>query len=67
MENKFNTENDYQQSEYKRGNDRMTQLENMLAKERADRIQSLDDQLSPIKSQMNKNFSDLEAEKNARV
>ena len=67
MENKFNEENEYQQSEYKRGNDRMTQLENMLAKERADRISSLDNQLAPIKAQMNKNFVDLESEKNARV
>ena len=43
MDNKFNEENEYQQSEYKRGNDRMTMLEEMLAKERADRIKSLDD------------------------
>lgn len=67
MENKFNTENEYQESEYKRGYDRMTHLENMLAKERNDRIQSLNDQLAPINDQMNKNFVDLEAEKNARV
>ena len=39
----------------------------MLAKERADRISSLDNQLAPIKAQMNKNFVDLESEKNARV
>ena len=45
----------------------MTQLENMLAKERSDRIQSLNDQLAPINAQMDKNFVDLEAEKNARV
>ena len=45
----------------------MTHLENLLAKERNDRIQSLNDQLDPIHSQMNKNFVDLEAEKNARV
>ena len=45
----------------------MAHLENMLAKERADRIQSLNDQLAPIEAQMDKNFSDLEAEKNARV
>ena len=45
----------------------MTHLENMLAKERSDRIQSLNDQLAPINAQMNKNFLDLEAEKNARV
>lgn len=67
MENTFNEENDYQTSEYKRGYDRMTHLENMLAKERNDRIQSLDDQLNPVRGQMDKNFVDLEAEKNARV
>lgn len=67
MEDRFNTENEYQQSEYKRGYDRMTYLENLLAKERTDRIQSLADQLAPIHKQMNKNFVDLEAEKNARV
>ena len=38
MENTFNEENEYQESEYKRGNDRMTMLENLLAKERSDRI-----------------------------
>ena len=45
----------------------MTQLENLLAKERSDRISSLEEQLTPIMAQMNKNFVDLEAEKNARV
>lgn len=48
MENKFNTENEYQESEAQRGNDRMANLENLLAKERNDRIQSLNDQLTPI-------------------
>ena len=38
LENKFNTENEYQESEYKRGNDRMTHLEDLLNKERNDRI-----------------------------
>ena len=38
LENKYNEENEYQMSEYKRGKDRMTHLENMLAKERSDRI-----------------------------
>ena len=48
MDTKFNEENDYQQSEYKRGNDRMTQLENLLNKERNDRIESLNSQLAPV-------------------
>lgn len=67
LEDKFNTEEDYQQSEYTRGYDRMQALEDMLAKERDDRISSLNDQLAPICAQMDKNFADLEAEKNARV
>mmetsp|Transcript_31313 Transcript_31313/g.41447 ORF Transcript_31313/g.41447 Transcript_31313/m.41447 type:complete len:118 (+) Transcript_31313:319-672(+) len=67
MQNKFDTEHEYQMSEYKRGNDRIQHLEDFLAKERSDRINSLNDQLNPICAQMNKNFADLEAEKNARV
>ena len=67
LTNKFNTENQYQQDEYKRGYDRMQKLEDMLQKEREDRIKSLNDQLAPIEAQMEKNFVDLEAEKNARV
>ena len=45
----------------------MAHLENLLAKERSDRIESLATQLAPIQDQMAKNFKDLEAEKNARV
>ena len=45
----------------------MQYLEDLLAKEKADRIKSLDAQLKPIKEQIAKNFIDLEAEKNARV
>lgn len=67
LTNKFNTENQYQQDEYKRGYDRMQQLEDLLQKERDDRIKSLNDQLAPMEAQMEKNFVDLEAEKNARV
>ena len=67
LTNKFETENTYQTDEYKRGYDRMQFLEDKLNKEREDRIQSLNDQLAPINAQMDKNFLDLEAEKNARV
>ena len=67
LDDKFNTEKQYQEDEYKRGYDRMQALEDMLAKEKADRIQSLNDQLDPINEQMDKNFVDLEIEKNARV
>jgi len=48
MQNKFDEEDEYQQSEYRRGKDRMQHLEDMLAKERNDRIQSLNDQLDPV-------------------
>ena len=39
---KFDDETDYQHSEIKRGNDRMQMLEELLNKERDDRIESLD-------------------------
>ena len=39
---KFDKEEAYQHSEIKRGNDRMQMLEDLLAKERTDRIESLD-------------------------
>ena len=39
----FTTENDYQHSEIKRGNDRMKALEDLLQGEKDDRIQSLND------------------------
>ena len=38
LDGKFNTENKYQQDEYKRGYDRMQALEDLLNKERDDRI-----------------------------
>lgn len=38
----FDDETDYQNSEIKRGNDRMQHLEDYLQKERTDRIESLD-------------------------
>ena len=45
---KFDDETSYQHSEIKRGNDRMQMLEELLNKERDDRIESLDTQLKPI-------------------
>jgi hypothetical protein len=39
---KFNDEENYQHSEIKRGNDRMQALEDLLQKERDDRVESLD-------------------------
>ena len=64
---KFNDETDYQHSEIKRGNDRMQFLEELLAKEKEDRIESLDTQLAPINEQIDKAFIDLEDERNSRV
>ena len=45
----------------------MQHLEDYLAKERSDRIESLDSQLTPINEGIDKAFQDLEAERNARV
>ena len=53
---KFSEETDYQHSEIKRGNDRMQALEEMLAKEKADRIESLDTQLEPINASIDKAY-----------
>ena len=67
MNTKFNNENKYQSDEYERGYGRMKFLEDELARERSDRIQSLNDQLDPINKGMDTEFANLEAEKNARV
>jgi hypothetical protein len=45
----------------------MTHLEEMLAQEKADRIQSLADQLAPINAQIEINNNDLDAERSDRV
>ena len=50
-----------------KGNNRMQQLEELLAKEKADRIESLDTQLEPINADIDKAFNDLDIERNARV
>ena len=63
----FTTENDYQHSEIKRGNDRMKALEDLLQQEKDDRVQSLNDQLEPINEGIDTGFRDLEDERNARV
>ena len=42
LQTKFTEEETYQHNEIKRGNDRMHMLEELLAKERDDRIESLD-------------------------
>ena len=60
---KFTEETEYQHSEIKRGNDRMQMLEELLNKEREDRIESLDSQLEPINQQIDKAYVDLEDER----
>ena len=64
---KFTEETTYQHNEIERGNNRMEQLETLLAKEKADRIESLDTQLEPINAAIDKAFTDLDIERNARV
>ena len=67
LSTKFNEETQYQHSEIKRGNDRMQALEDLLNKEREDRIESLDSQLNPINEQIDKAFADLDVERSTRV
>ena len=67
LSNKYNVETEYQHSEIKRGNDRMQFLEDLLGKERDDRIESLDSQLTPINEQIDKAFSELDVERSNRV
>ena len=64
---KFDDETNYQHSEIKAGNDRMQALEELLNKEKEDRIESLDTQLEPINQAIDKAYQDLETERNARV
>ena len=64
---KFTEETTYQHSEIKRGNDRMQMLEELLNKEKEDRIESLDTQLEPINQQIDKGFQDLDDERSSRV
>jgi len=42
-------------------------LEDLLAKEREDRVRSLDEQLKPVKEEIERDFVELEKEKNERV
>ena len=43
LNTKHNNELIYQQSEYQRGYDRMSYLEDLLGKEKAERVRSLDE------------------------
>ena len=49
------------------GNDRMQELEEALALEKSDRIESLDTQLKPINEAIDQAFKDLDDERNSRV
>ena len=48
LQTQYDEETAYQTEEIARANERMTALEELLSKERADRIESLDTQLEPI-------------------
>lgn len=67
LDENFKTESSYQQNEIKRGYDRMQELEDRCAKERSDRISSLEDQLNPLRNQMDINRHGLTEERNNRV
>lgn len=67
LDDTFTKESDYQSSEIKRGYDRIQALDDMCATERSDRIQDLNDQLSPIEAQIEMNTNDLNEERNQRV
>ena len=60
-------ETEYMEAERVRGHDRMQHLENMVKQEREDRIQSLEDQLNPIRANLRAIESGIDAERNARV
>lgn len=45
----------------------MQELEDRCAKERSDRVQSLEDQLNPLRKQMDINRQELTDERNNRV
>jgi septal ring factor EnvC (AmiA/AmiB activator) len=45
-------ETEYMEAERVRGHDRMAHLEQMVAKEREDRIESLESQLNPIRQDL---------------
>mgnify|MGYP000922222648 CR=1 FL=1 len=64
---KMDTETAYQTSEIDRSNNRMQMLEELLKKERNDRIESLDNQLEPMNEAIDKGYEDLDIERNARV
>ena len=60
-------ETDYMEAERVRGHDRMQHLENLVKQEREDRIQSLEDQLNPIRADLRGIEAGIDAERNARV
>ena len=55
------------EAERVRGHDRMLALENMVKKEREDRIDSLESQLNPIRANLRAIEAGIDAERNARV
>ena len=60
-------ETDYMESERVRGHDRMAFLEELVRKEREDRISSLESQLDPMRADLRNIEAGIDAERNARV
>jgi hypothetical protein len=67
LNTKIQEETDYMESERVRGHDRMAYLEELVRKEREDRIESLDSQLKPINKNLRDIQNGIDAERNARV
>lgn len=60
-------ETDYMEAERVRGHDRMQALEDLVKKEREDRIESLESQLTPVRKDLREIESGIIQERNARV
>ena len=60
-------ETDYMESERVRGHDRMAYLENLISKEKSDRVESLESQLQPMRKDIRGIETGIEQERNSRV
>lgn len=67
LNTRIKDEEEYMSNECKRGHDRMAMLEEMITKEKEDRIESLDTQLQPIRKDLTDIQNAIDAERNARV
>lgn len=67
LNNRIQEETEYMSNEVTRGHNRMAMLEEMLKKERDDRIESLETQLQPIRKDLTDIQNAIDAERTARV